>query len=189
MNVTRLGAMRRGPRVESRRTARNASVLSVLLLDDDRERRSARAHDLERAGIGRVREAGDPMQALDVLRSEAIDAVVTTGFLPFARFLRSSPISREAHIPMVMVSGHGRIADIAAAREAGIDDILVSPLEVPDLVHHIVKAVFEQRPFVKTETYSGPDRRAAQDAAGGLGAEPATTPLLSQAEIKALLGR
>lgn len=188
MNLPRPDAMRRGPRVESGRAARNAAELTVLLLDEDPGRLRGRARDLERQGVGRVREASDPMQALDILRSETVDALVTAGNLSFVRFLRSSPDMHEAHIPIVMVSGYGRITDVVAARDAGIDDV-VDAAAARDLVRHIVDAVFEQRPFVRTKSYAGPDRRA------GLAAHPeeeeektVSAPLLSQAEIQALLG-
>lgn len=189
MNLPRPEAMRRGPRVESGRAARNAAEITVLLLDEDPSRVRDRARDLERQGVGRVREASDPMQALDILRSETVDALVTAGNLSFVRFLRSSPDMHEAHIPIVMVSGYGRITDVVAARDAGIDDVVVDAAAAPDLVRHIVDAVFEQRPFVKTKSYAGPDRRA-RPAAHPEEEEEKTmsAPLLSQAEIRALLG-
>ena len=58
-----------------------------------------------------------------------------------------------------MVTGHTEKARVTAARDAGITEFLAKPISAKALYHRIVNVVANPRPFIKTKTYFGPDRR------------------------------
>jgi DNA-binding response OmpR family regulator len=58
-----------------------------------------------------------------------------------------------------MLTGHSEKRRVVAARDAGVTEFLVKPLSARALYERIVNVVVNPRPFVRTKTYFGPDRR------------------------------
>ena len=58
-----------------------------------------------------------------------------------------------------MLTGHTEKARVTAARDAGITEFLAKPISAKALYQRIVNVVANPRPFIKTKTYFGPDRR------------------------------
>ena len=58
-----------------------------------------------------------------------------------------------------MLTGHSERARVMAARDAGVTEFLTKPISAKGLYQRIVNVVFNPRPFIRTETYFGPDRR------------------------------
>ena len=61
--------------------------------------------------------------------------------------------------PIIMVTGHTEKARVTAARDAGITEFLAKPISAKGLYQRILNVVANPRPFIKTKTYFGPDRR------------------------------
>jgi DNA-binding response OmpR family regulator len=60
-----------------------------------------------------------------------------------------------------MLTGHTEKQRVTAARDAGITEFLAKPISAKALYQRIVNVVANPRPFIKTKTYFGPDRRRA----------------------------
>jgi DNA-binding NtrC family response regulator len=58
-----------------------------------------------------------------------------------------------------MLTGHSEKKRVVSARDAGITEFLAKPISAKGLYQRIVNAVANPRPFIKTKTYFGPDRR------------------------------
>jgi DNA-binding response OmpR family regulator len=58
-----------------------------------------------------------------------------------------------------MLTGHTEKARVTAARDAGITEFLAKPISAKALYQRIANVVANPRPFIKTKTYFGPDRR------------------------------
>jgi DNA-binding response OmpR family regulator len=58
-----------------------------------------------------------------------------------------------------MLTGHSERKRVLAARDAGVTEFLAKPISANSLYHRIANVVANPRPFIKTETYFGPDRR------------------------------
>jgi DNA-binding response OmpR family regulator len=58
-----------------------------------------------------------------------------------------------------MVTGHTEKDRVTAARDAGVTEFLAKPISAKALYERIVNVVANPRPFIKTKTYFGPDRR------------------------------
>ena len=54
---------------------------------------------------------------------------------------------------------HSQRAQVAAARDAGVNSFLAKPISGRSLVEHILAAVNDVRPFVRCDSFHGPDRR------------------------------
>jgi two-component system, chemotaxis family, chemotaxis protein CheY len=58
-----------------------------------------------------------------------------------------------------MLTGHSEKKRVIAARDAGVTEFLAKPLSAKALYQRILNVVANPRPFIKTKTYFGPDRR------------------------------
>jgi DNA-binding response OmpR family regulator len=62
-------------------------------------------------------------------------------------------------VPIIMLTGHSDKKRVMIARDAGITEFLTKPISAKSLYERILNVVLRPRPFVKTKTYFGPDRR------------------------------
>jgi DNA-binding response OmpR family regulator len=58
-----------------------------------------------------------------------------------------------------MLTGHSEKKRVIAARDAGVTEFLAKPISAKGLYQRILNVVANPRPFIKTKTYFGPDRR------------------------------
>ena len=62
-------------------------------------------------------------------------------------------------LPIIMVRGHARQADVFDARDCGANLVLTKPISPRVLFDHIVWLAQDRRAFLECDTYRGPDRR------------------------------
>jgi DNA-binding response OmpR family regulator len=58
-----------------------------------------------------------------------------------------------------MLTGHSEKRRVTVARDAGVTEFLAKPISAKALYQRILNVVVNPRPFVKTKSYFGPDRR------------------------------
>jgi DNA-binding response OmpR family regulator len=58
-----------------------------------------------------------------------------------------------------MLTGHSEKKRVVSARDAGVTEFLTKPISAKALYERILNVVAKPRPFIKTKTYFGPDRR------------------------------
>lgn len=139
--------------------------LKILVVDDNEHARALLIQMLRALGATRLVEASNGEEGLRALREHDIDIVLTDlvmapvdGFA-FIRALRTAPDIRRPKIPVIMISGHSTLKTISAARDAGVNEFLAKPISARGLVERLHRVVQQTRPFVRTPTYYGPDRR------------------------------
>ncbi|KRB48926.1 MAG: response regulator [Pseudomonadota bacterium] len=81
----------------------------------------------------------------------------------FAQWLRNDPESPAPYTPIILLTGHADRSRIMAARDAGVNEFCVKPVTPADLMKRIVWVIDRARPFVRSESYFGPDRRRHDD--------------------------
>ncbi|MDO9433020.1 MAG: response regulator [Pseudomonadota bacterium] len=81
----------------------------------------------------------------------------------FARWLRNDPDSPAPYTPIILLTGHADRSKIVAARDAGVNEFCVKPVTPADLMKRIAWVIDRPRPFVRSNTYFGPDRRRHDD--------------------------
>jgi CheY-like chemotaxis protein len=146
-------------------------LLKMLLVDDNHHMRVLLTEILRAIGVKHVFEAADGAQALNVMRQQQIDIVMTDlameplDGIDFVRLLRRSPESPNQMCPVIMITGHSTLARVQEARNAGVNEFLAKPLTARGVVERLSQVVDHPRPFVKTADYFGPDRRRRADPA------------------------
>ncbi len=143
--------------------------LHILLVDDNPHMRAITAAILASAGMRKIREAADGAQALDALRDGPVDmAIVDFNMFPldgveFTRLVRNSPDSANPYLPIIMMTGYSEKARVQEARDSGVTEFVVKPITAKALLDRVQAVIFRPRPFVKTGTYFGPDRRRSRN--------------------------
>ncbi len=79
--------------------------------------------------------------------------------LLLTRRIRQSKDSPNPFVPIIMVTGHGTMARILTARDAGVTEYVIKPLAPKALFDRIVAVIERPRRFVRTKIFFGPDRR------------------------------
>ncbi|KPI02340.1 two component transcriptional regulator, winged helix family [Actinobacteria bacterium OK074] len=110
-------------------------VNRVLIADDDRAVREALARALELAGYDVV-TAADGVETLTRVRRDAFSALVVDVMMPYVDGAAVCRVLRADgdRTPVLMLTALGRTPDRIAGLEAGADDYLPKPFEVPELL-------------------------------------------------------
>jgi two-component system response regulator MtrA len=106
----------------------------ILLVEDDPSIRELTTIGLRAAGY-EVVAAGDGREALDRFAAEKPDAVVLDIMLPVLDGLAvCRTIRLDSTVPIVMLTARTDAFDVVAGLEAGADDYVRKPFELPELV-------------------------------------------------------
>lgn len=137
--------------------------LNVLVVDDVYERRVVTRDVLTQLGIGTIRLAADPAEALVALRGEQTDVLVlddafAPGAVQFIHALRWKTRGTVQATPIILLAA----ADgekIRAARDAGVHEVTAKPPVPEMLLLRLEEIVLRPRPFIRSAVYVGPCRR------------------------------
>lgn len=107
----------------------------VLVADDDRAVREAVERALELEGYGVV-TAGDGVEALVLARRESFSALVLDVMMPHIDGVAVCRVLRADgdRTPVLLLTARAGIPDRANGLDAGADDYLPKPFEVPELL-------------------------------------------------------
>jgi two-component system response regulator MtrA len=109
----------------------------VLLVEDDASIREVAALGLTRAGL-RVSTAVDGREALAVWRRQEFDAIVLDVMLPaLDGYDVCREIRRSSRVPILMLTARTDTIDVVIGLEAGADDYVKKPFDVPELVARV----------------------------------------------------
>ncbi|GII52378.1 transcriptional regulatory protein CseB [Planotetraspora thailandica] len=109
----------------------------ILLVEDDDVIRKSVAMALERYGY-RLGTAADGLSGLESFRAEDHDLLVLDVMLPGLDGIGLCRRVRESsQVPILMMSARGDSLDVVSGLEAGADDYVVKPVDIPVLVARI----------------------------------------------------
>ena len=107
---------------------------------------------------------------MEALRDWPADlAIVDFQMLPvdgveFTRMVRNAPDSKNPYLPIIMMTGHSEKSRVVDARDAGVTEFVAKPLTAKAVLDRIQAVIYHPRPFVRSATYFGPDRRRRDEA-------------------------
>jgi len=111
---------------------------TILIVEDDATIARFVELELQHAGYTVLR-AGDGPTAIDLFLDNDIDLVILDLMLPgidgidVARHIRK----RGSEVPILMLTARAETRDVVAGFEAGADDYLRKPFEIPELMSRV----------------------------------------------------
>ena len=129
----------------------------ILIVDDEANMRRVLGALLRREGFHTL-EAGDGEAALEILKQEAVDAVLTDLKMPHMNGLELLDESRKRApgVPVILLTAHGTVGSAVEALKHGAFDFLTKPFEPDDVCQVVAKAV-KTRKLEESEARIEPD--------------------------------
>lgn len=143
----------------------NLGKLHVLIADDLPGARRILRDMLTSLGVGRTTEAENGREAVKRIRLTPPDILFADwemqpmDGIELIRTLRTAPDSPNPFLPIVLITAHSAAERVAAGRDAGANEVLAKPITVRSVVGRLTAIIERPRPFVKSRSYFGPDRR------------------------------
>ncbi len=104
--------------------------------------------------------------------------------LKLAKYIRKSPVKKIQKTPIILCTALTGLHSILNARDVGITEILAKPISPEQIMDKMSNAIFNERPFIVSEVYFGPDRRRRiRDLNGTQDRRQADTPPPSEKQI------
>ncbi len=118
--------------------------MKVLVVDDFGTMRKIVRNVLKQIGLPDVVEAEDGKQALEILRREPIDLIISDWMMPVMtgiEFLRACKGDGDLKkTPFIMVTAEAAKENVIEAIKAGVDNYIVKPFTPDKLQETITKA-------------------------------------------------
>ena len=73
--------------------------------------------------------------------------------------IRMDQSSPNKFVPVIMSAGSGHLSRVLRSRDAGVSEYLMKPFAANALAMRITRVIESKRPYVVSESYTGPDRR------------------------------
>jgi two-component system, chemotaxis family, chemotaxis protein CheY len=143
----------------------NFAKLRFLIVDDNAHMRRILRTLLHSFGSRDVYEAEDGAAGLETFTHYLPDLVITDWAMPIfdglelTQMIRQPGANANPFVPIIMLTGHSEKHRVVAARDAGVTEFLVKPISATALYERILNLIAHPRPFIKTKSYFGPDRR------------------------------
>ncbi len=141
------------------------SNLRFLIAEENRYMLTVLRQQLKAFEIKELAEAQNGDEAVELLHASEVDfAIVDSAMKPvdglgFTRHVRTGKGIPNAELPIIVLIAHPSVESIAAARDAGATEVLCKPVSAQMLFDRIQYAIKHSRDFIKSDGFTGPDRR------------------------------
>ena len=144
------------------------SALRILIVDDNTNMRRILRTMVSGFGVGEIYEAEDGAAALEQIKNNDPDLIILDWLMPIVdgreltRKIRASK-KPGCFVPIVAVTAHTQKHRVMSARDAGVTEVMCKPVSAKGLYLRVANCVLNQRDFVRTKGFFGPDRRRFQN--------------------------
>jgi CheY-like chemotaxis protein len=139
--------------------------LRLLVVDDNVHMRKLVVTILQAFGAAQIYESADAQGAWAIARETNPDVIFVDWMLEgmngleLVRLIRTSPVSANPFVPIVMLTGYTQLDHVTQARDAGVNEFLAKPVSVKAIYSRLLSVIEHPRPYVRTTNYFGPCRR------------------------------
>ena len=139
--------------------------LNFAVVDDNVHMRRLVRTLIYSFGSREIYEAEDGASGLEVVEMYSPDILITDWAMPifdgleFIQLIRNPDACKNAHIPIIMLTGHADRDRVIQARDSGVTEFLCKPVSATALLQRIQSIVLNPRPFVRNGRYFGPEIR------------------------------
>ena len=122
--------------------------MKVLVVDDFATMRKIVRNILKQIGFSNIVEADDGANALEIIKSEKVDFVVTDWNMPnmtgleLLQSIRATDNAKD--LPVLMVTAEGLANNVVDAVKAGVDNYVVKPFTA-ETVQTKIEQIFAKR--------------------------------------------
>jgi DNA-binding response OmpR family regulator len=113
-------------------------MIRILVVEDDKELRKLFCTILEKHNF-QTSEAENGQEALEILDMETISLLITDVMMPTMDGYELSRLVRDydKRIPILMVTAKGELDDKQQGFQSGIDDYMVKPIDVKEMIFRV----------------------------------------------------
>lgn len=144
----------------------NLSKATVLLLQNNQAELDILGQVFIGFGVRAIRKCLTLGEAEGCIQSGIVfDLIVVDCDMPggagfdFVTMVRRMDANENRLAPIMLVSGHTVPSSIAKARDCGANFVVAKPITPKVMFDRVMWLAREERQFVVTETFAGPDRR------------------------------
>jgi DNA-binding response OmpR family regulator len=143
----------------------NLSTAEVLLACGDGEGLNILTEMFAGFGVHTPRRCQSIAEAKVSIQERMLNLLVVDSALSdgegydFIHWLRRSDIAPNCHAPVILVTGHTKPSQIFRGRDSGASFVVRKPVPSLVMMQRIIWLLNDERQFVTSSTYCGPDRR------------------------------
>jgi DNA-binding response OmpR family regulator len=147
--------------------------LSYLVVADNRYARSFIKGALQPYGLSHIHDSADVGKAIKFLSEVEIHLAIIDmemnllSGIDFTRLVRRGGEVRNDELPIVIASANAETTTVAAAANAGANAYVIKPFSGDTLYRRIRAILTNPVPFIRCDSYVGPDRRWRGDQPPG----------------------
>ncbi|MCF6200180.1 MAG: response regulator [Hyphomicrobiaceae bacterium] len=147
--------------------------LRFVIVDDNAHMRRILRTMLRAFGSREIYEAEEGASGLEAVEAYQPDILITDLKMPIfdgielTRMIRNPDGFSQAYLPIIMLSAYSEKHQVISARDAGANDFICKPVSATTLYARIESIIEHPRPFIRTASYFGPDRRRQENVFSG----------------------
>lgn len=146
----------------------NLKGVSTLLIDSEQFTRGLIARMLRGFGMDPAKQFENGETAKAYLKHNCPDLILVEAVLPdmpsadLINWVRKQDKGPTRFVPIIVLTGYTQLRTVAAARDAGANNVVKKPVSPQSLFDRITWVARVARPFIEAGDYVGPDRRFRQ---------------------------
>jgi len=143
----------------------NLTKLTCLVIDDNALSLELISQIMTAFGIGKLIQHRSAEASMRVIMEQPVDLIITDGQMPgmdgysFTRWVRGLEHAENRYAPILLLTGETRASYITRGRDVGASLVVSKPINPQALLDRLFWVSLDEREFVESDFYSGPDRR------------------------------